>query len=263
MEALALPEDLRNRATDKRPLMSVLSSLHGLAGAATGLTLLALGLAIFGAFVIWRLRKDQRSLEAAERLEAIDMNTIVKRYVPSHLQSNEPAKEFAIVRQDINRKFTRWVVVTTLSGIVALSVGTLSWVLINKNGHSVAAAQLADQGARPVNALEAITGVWGWKYDFLISCAQNPHTISVTADKKRLSMRYAKPIQGISGRASYFAYAIVGVEPNRLTLAVTPDYSQSDNHQALMWYLVFNDQNTYRISRSDWPQWTGDIVRCN
>src|SRR5215472_7767521 len=243
--------------------MRALSALHGLAGVAAGLTLLALGITAFAARVVWQLRRDRLTLQAAERFEAVNITTIVKRHVPSHLQSNILSEEFALIRESIVRKFRRWIKATTLSSLVTLSAGTVSWILIDKNRQLIAAAQLAEQSPKPVDAVKAITGVWGWKYDFRQSCSQNPHTISVTEGIKGLSIRFAKPLWDGSHEVSNLDYTIVGVEPNKLVLAPMP-FPQSDGlHQPRRWYFIFSDSDTYRIGRSDVSGTTSDIVRCN
>jgi hypothetical protein len=152
-----------------------------------------------------------------------------------------------------------------------LGAGTVSWIFIDKNRQIIAAARLAEQSPKPVDALKAITGVWGWKYDFRQSCSENPHTISVTEGLKGLSIRFAKPLWNgswnvswnVSQEVSNLDYTIVGVEPNKLVLAPMP-YPQGDGlHQPLRWYFIFSNQDTYRIGRNDQPGTTSDIVRCN
>jgi hypothetical protein len=242
--------------------MHALSALHGLAGAATGLTLLALGITVFGATVVWQLRRDRLTLQAAERFEAVPISPVVKRHVPGHLQSNISSEEFAVIRQSIARKFPRWITATTLSGLVTLSAGTVSWILIDKNRQLIAAAQLAEQSPNPVDALKAITGVWGWKHEILQSCSQNPHTISVTEGNKGLSVRFAKPLWDGSQEVSNLEYEIVGVEPSKLVLAsMSPQ--RTDTRNQPRWYFIFSDSDTYRIGRSGRFGTTGDIVRCN
>lgn len=245
--------------------MYALSALHGLAGATTGLTLLALCITVFGTIAVWQLRRDRLTLQAAKRLEAVDITSVVKRHVPSHLQSQKPTEELPIVWQSIARKSPRWITVVAVSGVVTLGAGIASSVLINRNMRLIAAAQLAKQAPKPVDALKAIAGVWGWKHDFLLSCSQNAHTIALIEGNKGLSVRYAKPLWDGSKQVSELGYTIIDVQPNELVLGPT-QYPQGDGlHQPLRWSFIFSDENTYRIARSSWVNTatTGDIVRCN
>jgi hypothetical protein len=198
--------------------MLALSALHGLSSATTGLALLALGVTVFGIQVLWRLRRDRLTLQAAERFEAVDVTTVVKRHVPGYLQSNKPGDEFTLVRQSIAKKLPRWIKVVILSIVVTLSAGSVSWILIDRNWQHIVAAQLAEQAPKPVDALKAIAGVWGWKYEFLQSCSQNAHTIAVTDGNRGLSVHYTKPLWDGSREVSQLEYTIVGVEPNKLVL---------------------------------------------
>jgi len=88
--------------------MHALSALHGLAGVVVGIALLALGSTVLATTVVWRLRRDRLTLQAAEKLEHVDITSVVKRHVPSHLQSEEPSEELPIVWQSIARKSSRW-----------------------------------------------------------------------------------------------------------------------------------------------------------
>jgi hypothetical protein len=243
--------------------MLALSALHGLAGAATALALLALGVTVFGIHVLWRLRRDRLTLQAAEKFEAVDMTTVVKRHVPGDLQSHKASEEFVLVGESIARKFPRWIKVVILSSVVALSAGPVAWILIERNWQHIVAAQLAEQAPKPIDALKAIAGVWGWKHEFLQSCLQNAHTISVTDGNKRLSVQYIKPLWDGSGEVSHLEYTIIGVEPNKLVLESAQYPKQSDlRRPPTRWYFMFSDADTYRIGRSDELRTTGDIVRC-
>jgi hypothetical protein len=245
--------------------MHALSALHGLAGPIVGLTLLAFGITVFGTKVLWQLRRDRLALQAAERFEAVNMTAVVQRHVPGYLQSNKADEEFAIVRQGIAKKFPRWIKLVALSGVVTLSAGLISWILIDRNWQLIAAAQLAEQTPKPVDALNAIAGVWGWKHEFLQSCSQNAHTIALTDGNKGLSVRFAKPLWDGSKEVSGLEYTIVGIEPNKLVLesAQYPKQSDSLHRPPVRWYYKFSDADTYQIGRSDELWTTGDIVRCH
>jgi len=243
--------------------MDALSALHGLAGAATGVALLALVITVLAALILWRLRKDRLTLRAAERLEAVDITSVVKRHVPSHLQSQKSGDELPIARESIARKSPRWMKVVALSGIVTLGAGAASSILIDRNMKLIAAARLSAQAPAPVNALRAISGVWGWKYEFLQSCSQNPHTISVGEGNKELSIQFAKPVWDGTQEVTNRVYTIIEVEPNKLVLGPTQSPQGDGLHQPDRWFFVFSDEDTYRIARSGVTWTTGDIVRCH
>jgi hypothetical protein len=243
--------------------MLTLSALHGVAGATTALALLAFGVTVLGIHALWRLRRDRLTLQAAQRFEAVDMTTVVKRHVPGDLQSNRADQEFILVGQSIARKVPRWIRVVVLSNVVTLSAGSVSWILIDRNWQHIVAAQLAEQAPKPVDALKAIAGVWGWRFEFLQSCSQNAHTIAVTDGNKRLSVQYTKPLWDGSQEVSQLEYTIVGVEPNKLVLESARYPKQIDPRRPpTKWYFMFSNADTYRIGRSDESRTTGDIVRC-
>jgi hypothetical protein len=244
--------------------MLALSALHGLAGPTAALALLAFGVTVFGIRALWRLRRDRLTLQAAERSEAVDITTVVKGHIPVNLQSYSLGEEFVLVRESIARKFSRWIKVVILSSVVTLSASPVAWILIDRNWQRIVAAQLAEQAPKPVDALKAIAGVWGWKYQFLQSCSQNAHTIAVTDGNKRLSVQYAKPLWDGGREVSNLEYTIVGIEPNKLVLesAQYPKQSDTLGRPPTKWYFKFSDADTYRIGRSDELRTTGDIVRC-
>ena len=50
---------------------------------------------------LWRLRRDVRAIEAAESFEAVNLTTVIKRYVPAEHQTNVAHEEIAIAKQAI------------------------------------------------------------------------------------------------------------------------------------------------------------------
>ena len=241
--------------------MDAFSALHGLAGFAAGLTLLGFAVTVFAARVLWRLRRDRLALEAAERLESIRITSIVKRHVPSRLQSNKAWEEIPTAIEGIGRKFSQWMAVAILFCVVTASTGTVSWVLIDRNRQAIIAARNVPPPPPPVDTLKAIPGTWGWKYDSQLSCSENPHTISIVEGGKKLSIRFARPVWDGTKTIGGVEYTILGTEPNKLVLS-RGSYSDSFG-QPLRWYIRFTDTNTYDVRRSDRLQTTGDIIRCN
>ena len=193
----------------------------------------------------------------------MDTTSIVKRHVPGQLQSNKPSEEFPIVRDSIARKFPRWMAVVILFSVVTATGGTVSWISIDRNRQAIAAARLAEQGPPPVDALKAITGVWGWRDDFQQSCSQNPHRIS-TDGNKSLSIKFAKPVWDSNKEVSIFDYTVVAVEPNKLVLSLVSGIQSDSSGRSLRWLIGFSNEDTYDFRRSDRPtETTGDIIRCD
>jgi hypothetical protein len=194
--------------------------------------------------------------------EAVDITVVVKRHVPGYLQSQKSSDEIPIAKEGISRKFPRWTSVAILFCAVTLFAGTVSWTLIDRNRQAIAAARIAAQAPPPVNALQAITGVWGSKYDSQLSCAQNPHTISLVKGDRELSIRFAKPVWDSTKTIDGVEYTIIGSEPNKLVLS--QDSPGDSFAKPLRWYVRFADMDTYEIRRSDRPSKTsGDFIRCH
>jgi hypothetical protein len=240
----------------------LLAYLRGLAGGAVGLAALAVVLAIFGLWNLWRLRRDRLALEASARHEAVEITEIVRRHVPSELQSEDTGEEFPIALASIRRDSLRWTAATVATTLLCLSFGTAGALLIRQNSRAIAAARLAALAPAPVDALHAIVGTWGWKFDTQLSCAGNPHTISVADGGKTILVRFSRSIWDGHKLSDQFAYTVLGVEPNKLLLRLDSIPEYDGFSQPLRWVIGFEDADTYSLKRSDRLANAGAIVRC-
>jgi hypothetical protein len=232
-----------------------------LTGMAIALSLWGTACVIVGVAMSWRLRAAHRVIEAAERFEAVNLSAVVKRYVPSEQQTQRAAEEMAIAKRVINSRRLHWRRATFISAVLALCSAGATVFALQRDLSAMSTAQLAAKPvAQSLNALKFVQGVWGWRADFLQSCEQNPQTISVAQDGKKLSIRYAKPLQLTSGSATEFDYDVMSVEPGMLVL------TKIDSPTSFLprVYFQFIDQNSFTVSWSNHPAGSsGTIARCN
>jgi hypothetical protein len=225
---------------------------------------LAVAVTIVAFMNLWRLRRDWLTLQAAERLEAVDLTSVVKRHVPGELLTNRPSEEIPLAREGIGRKRLRWRAAAIVLGAVTLSAGAAAFILTKRDLRAIAAAGLPAQVLAPADVTKAVSGVWGLEHDFLLSCSQNPHTISLDEGQRKLRMRLAKPVWNGSETTSDVDYDIIGVEPNTLVLSRTAGPARDNFGQPLRWIMSFVGPDTYSMKRSDQPtRSSGVVVRCN
>jgi hypothetical protein len=229
------------------------------AAVAIALTLAATAGTVIAVSKVWRFRTDSRVIAAAERFEAVNLTDVVKRHVPSELQTQNPADEIAVAKQVIGTRLPRWKRIALVSGLVMLCTATAATFSVHRNMQASAAARLAAKPRLNLDVLKAVQGVWGWRADFLQSCAENPQTVVVTSDRKKLSVRYAKPFQDGSKTVTILDFDVVSATSDTLVLA-EPD---STTPSAARVYVNFLDANSYSLSRSDAPmRSSGAIERC-
>jgi hypothetical protein len=170
-----------------------------------------------------------------------------------------------------------------LSGVIMLCGATAAYVAVRRNQTAVAVArsvarpalnlekpapnpekpaQPAQNLAKPavsLDVLKTVQGVWGWRADALESCQENPQTISVTPDRKKLSVRYAKPYQNGVASITNLDFDIESAKPDVLVLSL-PNASTATR---LVVTLQFLNADTFSLTRSDEPmKSSGTIVRC-
>ncbi len=168
--------------------MLYVSGVWGVSAAIAFLLVLAAAIGtILAVAKLWRFRMDGQVIDAAERLEAVNLGTVVKRYVPSELQTQNFTDEIAIARQVISSRRPGWKRIAMISGVVLLCSATVAAYFTRRNLEVIAAAQLAAKPRLNLDVLRVIQGVWGWRADFLESCAENPQTVVVSPDHKNLS----------------------------------------------------------------------------
>ena len=254
-----------------------------MAGVAFALTLAGLAGTLLAVALLWRLRQDFRELAAADRFEAAHVSRVVQRYVPLELRTRIVGEEIALARQFMGAMWPRWRRIAVLSGVIMLCGATAAYVAVRRNQTAVAVArsvarpapnlekpapnpekpaQPAANLAKPavtLDVLKTVQGVWGWRADALESCQENPQTISVTPDRKKLSVRYAKPYQNGVASITNLDFDIESAKPDVLVLSL-PNASTATR---LVVTLQFLNADTFSLTRSDEPmKSSGTIVRC-
>jgi hypothetical protein len=109
--------------------------------------------------------------------------------------------------------------------------------------------------------LTNIQGVWGWRADFLESCAENPQTIQVAPDRRTLTMRYAKPYKEGVETITSVTFDVVSAEPNKLVILRT-DPAAFVVGKPTPVDVTFADANTMSWSPSNSTMASGAIERC-
>jgi hypothetical protein len=233
-----------------------------LAGLAVALTLASAAGTILAAARLWRLWADHRVIEAAERFEAVNLTSVVKRHVPPALQSQRAAEEMAIAKQIIASRWPRWKRTALISGIVMLCGATAAAYSIHRDMKAATAAQMTVKPALNLDALKDIQGVWGWRADSLQSCSENPQTISVAPDRKTLSIRYAKPFHSGSRTITSVDLDIISAAPDMLVLSRSGP-AEAGKPPPPQVYFRFIDANAFTLSNSnDQTGSSGTIARC-
>jgi len=232
------------------------------AAAAFALTLVAFAGIVVALVSLRRFGIDWRVIEAAERLEAVDLTSVVKRYVPSELQTQKSAEEIAVAKQVIAVRRPRWKRIAVISGMIMLCCAVAATFSTRWNLQAATAARLAAKPRLNLDVLKTIQGVWGWRADFLQSCRENPQTVSVTPDRKKLSVRYAKPFQDGLTLVTNLDFDVVLAKPDSIVLS-EPNSVTPINPSPTQVYVQFLDANTYSLSRSDDPlKSSGTVERC-
>lgn len=208
---------------------------------------------------LWRLRTDSLVIAAAERLEAVNLTNVVKRHVPSELQTQNPGDEIAVAKEVIGARKPRWTRTALVSGVVMLCAATAATFSVDRNMQASAVARLTAKPRLNLDVLKAVEGVWGWRADFLQSCTENPQTVVVASDRKKLSVQYAKPYQDGSKTVTNLDFDVISATPDTLVLAEPNSGTPSPTRV----YVNFLGANSYSLSRSDAPmKSSGAIERC-
>lgn len=211
--------------------------------------------------MLMRLRQHYRVVEAAERLEVVNLSHVVRLYVPREHQTNRGAEEMVLAKQGIEARRLPWRRRAFASAALTLAFAGLTTFLAHRPPPTTPVVPTMAKARPSVDALAAIEGVWGWRANATQSCDENPQAISVSADHTKLSVRYSKPLGG-PGAPTKFDYDVVSKEPNMLVLAgpLSPDHPNARVPQVTIRFL---DTNTYTANVSNRPfQSTGAVERC-
>jgi hypothetical protein len=224
------------------------AALHGLAWVSFGFMLLGVAGFIFCLWSLSRLRHDRRVIEAAEKMGAISPRRVIRRYVPRALRSHHRAEGMALAKQTIDSRRSwrrRW---TVASAVLVIGSAATTALFAHRNLQTI---QVAGAPVLAGDALTMIQGVWGWRADFLRSCSENPQSISVSSDHKRLSIHYAKS-QGAA------EFDVVSVQPDTMMLSAS-----APGGYPISIFIKFLTADTYIANTSYRPlQSTGVIERC-
>jgi hypothetical protein len=215
---------------------------------------------VFAIAALWRLRRDARVIEAAESFQAVDLTTVIKRYVPAEHQTNRASDEMAIAKQVIvaRRPRQKWIVGTF--GLVLVGGAIATAFSLQRHWEMRAAADLARKPRSDLDVLKSIQGLWGWRADFLLSCGENPQTIEVAPDRKTLTLRYAKPSRQGSETLTKLSFDVVAAKPDKLMLQWTDPPAGGKPSPV---EVRFIDANTMSWSSSnDATVSSGAIERC-
>ena len=238
--------------------MPVATALSGLAGVSFGLMLVGVAGVVFCTWSLSRLRQDCRAIEAAERMEGVSLRHVIRRYVPRALRSHRRAEEILLAKQIISARQPwrrRWAIA---SAVLVTCSAAATAIFAHRNLQATAMIRVAGTPILGGDALTRIQGVWGWRADFMRSCSENPQSISVSSDRKRLSVHYMKPIFGKSELLRDFEFDVVSVQPDTIVLSVPRRGAYS-----ISTFIKFLTADTYVANNSDHPlQTTGVIERC-
>ena len=99
-----------------------------------------------------------------------------------------------------------------------------------------------------------IVGTWGTPYDFAYSCSQNPLTLRVLDEGRRIVWTYDKSPGAAIPQS--FEFLVAGTQRNEILLSVP-------NTPRMGLKLILDNKDTYHITRSDQPLAIFDIAaRC-
>ena len=211
------------------------------------------------AVVLYRLRRDRQWAEAAERHERVDLQYLIKKHVPLDRMSEMPTTELPIAKQNIARLLRQWTRIFAAATALCFVGGILVTIAIR---HELASARIeaARRAAAPpiraaqVNPLVDIVGIWGTPYDFAKSCSQNPHTMRLLDEGRRIAVTFDKPLRAAIPKS--FEWLVVGTQKNEIILSVP-------NEPRMELKFILDDKDTYHMTRSDRPMAIFDIVaRC-
>jgi hypothetical protein len=211
---------------------------------------------------LWQLRRDVRVVKAAESFEAVDLTTVVKRYVPVEHQTNIVHEEIAVAKQTIAARQSRLKWMAVVFGMVSACGVAIATELSAPRHLQMIVTTWSTGRLRPPNLdpLRDIQGVWGWRADFLRSCSENPQTLRLAPDQKALTMRYAKPYNPGSGPVTEMTFDVVLVKRGKLVLLRTDSAAVGTPVPV---DVLFIDANTMSWSAANSARgWSGSIERC-
>ena len=216
--------------------------------------LTALIAATVSAVALYRLRRETGQwAEAAERHVRVDLQYLMKKHVPLDRMTGMPTTELPIVKQNIARLLRLWKRIIAASTALCI-VGVILVTVGIRHELSSSRIEVAPKRAASVNPMADIVGTWGTPYDFAYSCSQNPHTMRLLDEGRRIVGTFDKSPGAALPQS--FEWLVVGAQKNEILLSVP-----SEPRMGLK--LILDDKNTYHMTRSDQPLAIFDIAaRC-
>jgi hypothetical protein len=130
----------------------------------------------------------------------------------------------------------------------------------------IAALGIALRGPTPyevaagADVSTTVAGTWDWA-GRPGTCTDNPHTISFSADRSTMILRFAKPMSDGHIEARYDVHRM-----NRSGVrgAIEGETRRTPSGQPVVWDLVLMSPDSYRWHRTDWSDggYTGLVIRC-
>lgn len=233
------------------------------------LVVLAIGAA--AAAVAWTVKlvtlsQHKKILRDAEALKLVDLSAVITAHVPVGQRTQNPQQEIAAAKEIIARKGRQNVRRLLISSAALAVIIGANMVLDLRETQPPPGTRGASVGIVPptVDALAAAAGKWGWKFNALMSCTENPHTIFISPDRHKLSIRFAKSLTMRGETVPGYDLDILGSRPNELILRQAGATPEKDAEgRPVEWIMHFDDQNTYVMKRSVFGVTpSGQIGRC-
>ena len=168
------------------------------------------------AVVLYRLRRDRQWAEAAERHVRVDLQYLMKKHVSRDCMTGMPTTELPIAKQNIARllRLWKWIIAASTAlcivGVILVTVGI-------RHELSSDRIEAAPKRAASVNPMADIVGTWGTPYDFAYSCSQNPFTIRLLDEGRRIVGTYDKSLGAAIPQS--FELVAVGTQKNEIILS--------------------------------------------
>ena len=109
-----------------------------------------------------------------------------------------------------------------------------------------------------------LTGTWGWT-EGGPSCAENPHTITFTADQKFMDLTMRDPVTARWGETiQTVRYRILERTPDYLRTQIIGEKEKAPDGSLVVWDVIGLSPDHYCWHRTDWPPGacTAKMERC-
>jgi hypothetical protein len=139
----------------------------------------------------------------------------------------------------------------------------LSLGLVSLLGAAAASSDPIAAGATDPFVL--IPGVWDWA-NRPGSCQDNPQTLTLSADRTRVTLEFRKPVTNAAGKPQKSeVYKILDARAKWLHAQVEGETKKDRAGQPVTYDFVFASDNSFCWHRSDWAkgQCTKMMARCS